>query len=135
MTTTSASFVGFVPNTKEGINFLSDLRKVFRGTGMKVIRYARNPNREQFYANEPRRRGIGGGLLKHYYCQNLPLQHATHYALYARDSKGYGLLKGDVREIKSKTIYDTMKKIYKNHKINLDVVSNLTKSGNYLPKK
>lgn len=130
MTTTSPSFIGFVPNTSHGTTFLSDLRKVFRGTGMKVIRYARNPNRKQFYQNY-----IYSSGRKHYYCQNLPLQYATHYALYVRDSKGDTLRGQEVMEIRAKTIFNTVKKIYSLNKINLDIVPNYKNSVNYLPKK
>jgi len=133
MTTTSHAFIGFVPNTSEGMNFLSDLRKLFKDTGMRVIRQGRNPNRKQFYSNE--KYGYRQyGHRKHIYCQNLPLNFSTHFGLYVRFVNG-NFVRDQSYSIRARTIYETLKKIYEDHGIGLSVVANLVKSGNYFPKK
>ena len=128
--TTSKAFIGFVPNTTDGMNFLSDLRKLFKGSGLRVLRYSRNPNRKQFYNKEP----YGYRFGKHCYCQNLPLKYATHYGLYVREVNGR-TVRDELNSVKARTIYDTVRKIYEDNKVDLGVVSNLSRTGNFLPKK
>ena len=83
---TTPLYVCDVPNNKEGNNLIDQVRKALYGTGLKLVRRGRNPNREQFYQ-------MGGYTLcgKHSYCQDLPLEYATHFGLYLRHTKTNGM--------------------------------------------
>lgn len=83
-TTYSDNFVGFIPNNEQGNNFLSFARQLFNGTGLVVRPFGRNPNRKQFYKNVKTSR-----YCKHKYACNLPLKHATHFALYVYKGKKF----------------------------------------------
>lgn len=122
---TTKPFIGFVPNSEKGNAFLADLRKLFKGTGMRVVRMSRNPNRKQFYSTY--KYSVGAGI-KHPYCQNFPIKFATHYGLYIREKNGNMIYDNDLC-IKAKTIYDTLRKIYESHGIDLSIKHHFDTSG------
>lgn len=70
---TSTSFVGIVPNTNKGWNYINAVRQHLRGSNIRLKAFGRNKNRQQYAKNSYEKR--------QYRC-NLPLQYATHYGLY-----------------------------------------------------
>ena len=112
----SNSFIGFVPNNEAGNGFVSDCRKLLRGSGVRLRVRGRNPNRKQFYTKT--------GYGKHPYCQDLPVKYASHYALYVRTDpqnrtsvdEHYALCD------RAKIVIDTINKIYQLNNINLNIV-------------
>ena len=70
---TSTSFVGIVPNTNKGWNYINAVRQHLRGSNIRLKAFGRNKNRQQYASNPHQQR--------QYRC-NLPLKYATHYGLY-----------------------------------------------------
>ena len=83
-TTYSDNFIGFIPNDEQGSKFLRITRHMLRGTGLVVRPFGRNPNRKQFYKDVKTSR-----FFKHRYACNLPLKHASHFALYIYKGRGF----------------------------------------------
>lgn len=109
----SNSFIGFVPNNEAGNSFVSDCRKLLRGTGVGLRVRGRNPNRKQFYTKT--------GYGKHPYCQDLPVKYASHYALYVRDERINSI--DDYARLceRAKIVIDTISKIYQLNNIKLNI--------------
>lgn len=108
----SDSYVCHVPNTKEALAFVEDCRKVLRGSGFGLTMYARNPNRKQFYKNDRHTYG-DGYLAKHDYCQNLPRQFATSFALYFTGQNP------SITMARAHGRVDAIRKIYEANKVKL----------------
>ena len=71
--------------------FISEARRVLRGTDFSVVGRARNPNRKQFYKETGKRSyGWDDQVLKHPYQDCLPYKHASYLALYLRDYHPFG---------------------------------------------
>ena len=67
------TFLGFVPNNKNGWSFITTVREAIKGTSVRLKAFGRNKNRKQHAKNRYER--------IQFRC-NLPLKHATHYGLY-----------------------------------------------------
>lgn len=112
----SSNYICHITNNKDGLAFIADCRKVLRGSGFGVTAYARNPNRRQFYPDKSQRTYTNSGYVaKHDFCQNLPRQFATSFALYFSTS-------ASPRSITMERAHgrvDTVRKIYETNNIKL----------------
>jgi len=82
----SESFIGFVPSTKAGTSQINRIKDTLRGTKFRLALHGRNPDRKQFYKHEkPVRSSFDGTIIKHSFCQDLPLKFAKTIALYVRE--------------------------------------------------
>ncbi len=77
----SSFLVGKFPNTPLTMEFIKEARKALRGSGAGFWPRGRNPDRKQFYGQQCER-FPGGGVPKHPFQHDLPLEHATELAVY-----------------------------------------------------
>ena len=97
------SFIGHVAKNDITYDFVTDVRKVLKGTGFSIWLRGRHPNRKQFYPEKDRTVTYKDGTThthKSSYQQDLPREHASYFAMYLRGD-GDGDVKGMVNVVRT----------------------------------